>query len=200
MEASRRYSTPHMSPIRSVPPLHLAFPQPRPLHLEASSDSWDDSEMSFGDDFEVGTSQPDEDEDLRTYGWGLVISTAFSCTSGSLPQTNTVHAMIDASKNPSQLRLVCHAPPAKPKPDVLGPRNFNLIRHVSPPNVFVLARQAAEMQKKHQRARNQARRIAKQLCKLTATTISLQRKHRQLSSYIAGFTSTCGENQDLLNV
>ncbi|KAF8156454.1 hypothetical protein K438DRAFT_1861835 [Mycena galopus ATCC 62051] len=202
MEASRRYSTPYMSPIRSVRPLHLAFPQPRRLHLEASSDSWDDSQMSFGADFEVGTSQPDEDEDLRTYGRDLqvVLSTAFSCTSGSHPQTNTVHAIIDTSKNPSRPRLIRRAPPAKPNPDVLGPRNFNLIRRVSPPNVFVLARKAAEMQKKRQRARDQARRIAKQLRKLTATTIRLQRKHRQLSTFIAGCTSTCGENQDVLNV
>ncbi|KAJ7237033.1 hypothetical protein B0H12DRAFT_1075690 [Mycena haematopus] len=192
-----------MSRMRSVPALHLASPQPHYSDSEASADSLDDSEMSFGDDAEVGSSQPDEDEDLSTYGWDLALSMAFPCTSESerLPYTNTVHANINTVKNLSRPRLVRRAPPSIPvKPAVLGPRNFNLVRRVSPPNVLVLARQAAEMQKKRHRARDQARRIAKKLRKLTMTTISLQRKHRQLSRFIASFTSTGIENQDVFKV
>ncbi|KAJ7752966.1 hypothetical protein B0H16DRAFT_1723428 [Mycena metata] len=61
-------------------------------------------------------------------------------------------------------------------PPLVIPRNFKLVRRVT---------MAADLERRRQRARDEAERIVKKIRTLASTTARLQRKHRKLREFVA---------------
>ncbi|KAJ7767816.1 hypothetical protein B0H16DRAFT_1520825 [Mycena metata] len=166
------------------PPLHCALSPTSPLRRGTSA-AGGDGEVEI-----VGSSQPFED------GEAYLCSPTSIASEGALHRrhggTPTLYGAIpDLPVADTRIcrgaRLVRRVPPTdlcpSPIPQSPVPRCFNLVRRVTPGP----SKKAADMERKRQRARDEAARIVRKLRNLAAVTIRLRRKHRELRAFaVAG--------------
>ncbi|KAJ7018411.1 hypothetical protein C8F04DRAFT_1328182 [Mycena alexandri] len=150
----------------------------------------------------VGTSQPFQDGEeavwmtLRAqHGDSSTITLAGGNCSGHNNDLNpSVAALCDASRR--RARLVRRVPPSEKSPDSSPvppgptPRCLNLVRRVTTgpnqrPTATAPAAAAADLERRKRRAQQKAACIVKKLRTLGAATARLQRKHRQLCTFMA---------------
>jgi len=143
------------------------------LHHRGYSNGIDLSSLDF-----VGTSQPLEDgEDFGMYSGLMTPVRQMSPSVRCEPSAETRCA-----------RLVRRASPVKPRPVGASTpirRSFNLVRRVT---------MAPDIQRKRQRAHEEAHHILKKLRALAKTTVRLRRKRRSLLAFVTASSEKNKEN------
>ncbi|KAF7367195.1 hypothetical protein MSAN_00979500 [Mycena sanguinolenta] len=166
-----------------------------------------DWDMSDELDF-VPSSQPYEDGEepflLQTPPPSLAISPRFGAMADySVLEIAAGYATGDSGDASAEAklhrsRLVRRAPPVEPRSasgiEKNPPRHLNLVRRVTkePSEKFL---RALELERKRQRARQDARRITKKIQALTRVTARLQREHQRLRALVA----RSGKDKENLN-